>query len=547
MHNDHTARWILFLGALFLSVVACAIGSSAQEKPAWTANPSVVYQTKGVYPSPVTVRLYFNACKHDDSGKLTSGLDPNATYAVTMTGIGVSISKITPGDCTLTMTLTIDASAQPGALMLTVQDTPTGAKAAKDDGFALFDLMDSTAGPIPANPEVDVLWEVLTDHLCKDNFGNHMPHDLYCVEVKIGNNSAHPLQLAGVGFFRQSPQCQDGTANKSPCTGDPKTGISTPNVSYQTARASAQAGSSTTLRNVLFNGTQAVGLLMASFTPYFTNSFNKGRWATGAAIVSSGITQAINLVAPDQTIREINNLDDQAFRDGKLIPNNTQVRLLVFVQKRSLAEPIGEIVPKIEAANQHDCLTPMEAGYKRLPGVDNKCYPAWEDSLTQCLKKLVCDPVIVKLALGRMIIVGDQIDFIQRVVVDSTVTSQEVEAPGSQAPGVVGKSAVPSITATGTGQTAKINTAFAKPLVVTVKDSTGKPMSDVTVTFTAPDGGPSGTFAGGSKTDGAMTDANGVATSSTFTANGTAGGPYNVTATVEGVVGAVNFSLTNNP
>ena len=39
----------------------------------------------------------------------------------------------------------------------------------------------------------------------------------------------------------------------------------------------------------------------------------------------------------------------------------------------------------------------------------------------------------------------------------------------------------------------------------------------------------------------------GVATSPPFTANSTAGGPYNVTATVSGLAESANFSLTNNP
>ena len=308
-------------------------------------------------------------------------------------------------------------------------------KGAADNGFAPFYFMDSTAGPTPSAPEVDVLWEVLTDHLCQDNFGNHMPRDLYCVEVKVGNNSGHSLQLAGVGFLK-SPDCTSIEANadktlgmliKGQCTGD---SISTPNISYQTARASAQAGQSTTARNLIVNGVQGIGLLMASFTPYFTNSFNKSRWSTGVAIVGTALAQAINIVAPDQTIREINNLDDQAFRDGKLIPNNTQVRMLVFVQKKSLAEAIGEVVPKIQLANEKPCTDPMSIGYKQVPGIANTCYPGWEDGLKNCIAKLECNPVIVKLALGRMVLVGDTVDFIQRVVIDPSVASQEVPVPG---------------------------------------------------------------------------------------------------------------------
>jgi hypothetical protein len=100
-----------------------------------------------------------------------------------------------------------------------------------------------------------------------------------------------------------------------------------------------------------------------------------------------------------------------------------------------------------------------------------------------------------------------------------------------------------TITATsGTPQRATINTAFASPLVATVKDAGGNPVLGVTVTFTAPSTGASGAFAGGVNT--AVTDASGVATSATFTANGTAGS-YTVTASVAGVATAANFSLTN--
>ena len=48
------------------------------------------------------------------------------------------------------------------------------------------------------------------------------------------------------------------------------------------------------------------------------------------------------------------------------------------------------------------------------------------EELTRCVKKGNCGPIPVKIALGDVVIVGDQVDFIQRVVVDTSVTSQEV-------------------------------------------------------------------------------------------------------------------------
>jgi hypothetical protein len=81
-----------------------------------------------------------------------------------------------------------------------------------------------------------------------------------------------------------------------------------------------------------------------------------------------------------------------------------------------------------------------------------------------------------------------------------------------------------SIAATsGTPQSAQINTAFAAPFVATVKDAGGNPVGGLTVTFTAPGSGASGTFAGGGNTATATTNASGVATSPVFTANGTVG------------------------
>jgi hypothetical protein len=104
--------------------------------------------------------------------------------------------------------------------------------------------------------------------------------------------------------------------------------------------------------------------------------------------------------------------------------------------------------------------------------------------------------------------------------------------------------AAASIAATsGTPQSATVGTAFAAPLVATVLDSGSNPVNGVVVTFTAPATGASGTFAGGVNT--ATTNASGVATSATFTANGTGGGPYTVAATVAGVSTPADFSLTN--
>ena len=102
-----------------------------------------------------------------------------------------------------------------------------------------------------------------------------------------------------------------------------------------------------------------------------------------------------------------------------------------------------------------------------------------------------------------------------------------------------------SISATaGATQSATAGAAFSAPLSVTVLDATSQPVAGVSVAFTAPSSGASGTFANSSATETDKTNASGVATSSTFTANATAGS-YAVTATVSGVSSAAHFALTN--
>jgi hypothetical protein len=95
-----------------------------------------------------------------------------------------------------------------------------------------------------------------------------------------------------------------------------------------------------------------------------------------------------------------------------------------------------------------------------------------------------------------------------------------------------------------TPQTAQIGTSIATPLTALVTDAFGNPVSGVSVTFTAPVGGASGSFAGGGNPS-ASTNANGLATAPAFTANTTAGS-YTVSASAAGVGAPTTFSLTNS-
>jgi len=96
----------------------------------------------------------------------------------------------------------------------------------------------------------------------------------------------------------------------------------------------------------------------------------------------------------------------------------------------------------------------------------------------------------------------------------------------------------------GTPQSAIITSTFASPLLATVGSSFGEPVAGGVITFTAPASGPSAVLNGGVTTLNVGINASGQASTSA-TANATAGGPYDVTATGNGIASSAAFSLTN--
>ncbi len=112
--------------------------------------------------------------------------------------------------------------------------------------------------------------------------------------------------------------------------------------------------------------------------------------------------------------------------------------------------------------------------------------------------------------------------------------------------------AAPSATAVGsTHPSASVDTRYAHPLQIRVRQPNGGPMVDATVTFMLGSSGATGSSAGagasflaGGAQATATTDAKGVATSPPLAANHVAG-TFRATATVSGTTGVVQFTLRN--
>ncbi len=122
------------------------------------------------------------------------------------------------------------------------------------------------------------------------------------------------------------------------------------------------------------------------------------------------------------------------------------------------------------------------------------------------------------------------------------------EVSGTSGPAVFTLTDLPGPPATvtagvGADQQTTVGSAFPIPLAVTVRDADDNPVPDVSVTFSAPTSGASGTFAGGGTSVSVTTNGDGVAVAPTFSANQQPGG-YVVEATAPGVAPAV-FALVN--
>ena len=97
----------------------------------------------------------------------------------------------------------------------------------------------------------------------------------------------------------------------------------------------------------------------------------------------------------------------------------------------------------------------------------------------------------------------------------------------------------------GTSQSTVVNTSFTTALQAKVLDTLGNPVANVTITFTLPGTGASGTFSG-ALTATATTNSSGIATSPTLRANTTAG-TFFAQATASGITNPATYTLTNNP
>ena len=125
----------------------------------------------------------------------------------------------------------------------------------------------------------------------------------------------------------------------------------------------------------------------------------------------------------------------------------------------------------------------------------------------------------------------------------SVTDTENVSVSASQTAAVAPAAAAGIVSVAGSGQTAPVNSAFASPLQAKVIDVFGNGVPAISVIFTAPASGASGTFSGGANSAAVAADASGIATAPQFTSNSTAG-QFTVMAGAASLTSA-QFALSN--
>jgi hypothetical protein len=158
--------------------------------------------------------------------------------------------------------------------------------------------------------------------------------------------------------------------------------------SYVITRGSVVHGRIWSTRNVVVNSIKALGPVLTGFIPFFHAVNRRANYSEGVNIFSNPLEKGFEAVFPDETITQLQNLDEGILRDGMIIPNNRQIRTRVFLPKDVLG-----LKDDLNGRDMRD------------------------------------DPMMVTLALGQMYLEGNKISYLSRVSVTSGPSGEVTPKP----------------------------------------------------------------------------------------------------------------------
>ncbi len=377
---------VFVLSAILLChIVALGDDANAPKKgTTWVGIPITLSRTEGVRGNSYVISINTRDPEACDSVKKKVENSPPLKVEV-LGGSGVTLSDtVKDNPCSVLTKISLAGDA-PSETVQVVLGNPAPFAAAD------FVVEQAAPGPLPPglNPTVDVMWGVVPDDVTEDNFGNWIRSKFYCIELVIGNNSGYPLQIASVGFR------MNGTGDRPvPATG------------YHIARATLENAQQLNFRVVAGSILTGGGILITGFLPFIHKPNRHANWLNVANLVNGPSYDALRLVVPDFTLLELNRLDDGMLRDGMIVPNNTQVRTVVFVAKKTILNKVlstAQLRPTIPDPNN--------------PSTTSRNTECAANTRLGCVKKVRVEDVAA--ALGQLVLVGDQIAYQNRVRVEA--------------------------------------------------------------------------------------------------------------------------------
>ncbi len=238
-------------------------------------------------------------------------------------------------------------------------------------------------GPLPPglDEQVDLFWKVRSRRPASDAFGRRVSELFFAVELMVGNNTGYDLQITSVGFtLKQDKDSLGPEEYLAPL----------PNDSYAGVRDVVERERQVGARAIFFNALNGLGPILTGVTPLLGAAARDDY--TASIAMHGPLALGLDRVFPDRTIRHLVSLDNQTLRDSVIVPNNISQRLLVFVSRELVMCPRPGVIRRREI----DCKD------GRQP---------WSQDF---------DPKQIMAKLGRMVVVGKKIEYLNRVRVVST-------------------------------------------------------------------------------------------------------------------------------
>ena len=323
-----------------------------------------------------TLKINVAAC--DATNKL-----PADAYLETVTS-GLEITEALVADasqCEMTAKLAVRDRATFGKAIVSLL---TGKDATKKLLKGL-ELDVEALSPEPTPPglgqKVDIMWKILPRLQVSDSYGKKVADQYFAVELMVGNNSGYGLLIESIGFLAKGK-----TAAATPW----------PNDAYSITRSTIEREQQVGTRAIVLNSITGAAGLAAGMSGFFVREDHLAQFGVFLGLTNP-LLEGFRLVWPDKTVRHLVALDTRIFRGSMIVKHNESKSIFTFISREM-----------VECRRHCDT---MQGGRLKFAG---KAF----------------NPVQIMEELGQVVLVGHEIDYINRV----RVVSREVPAAAAVPP-----------------------------------------------------------------------------------------------------------------